>query len=226
MWRVACALRHQVRDHHGHARRGRRQRHRQRDRPGARAAARERGSRRALPQRHDRHLQHRLGRLLLQHERAADPVLLGQRDAPADHADHPHDPARRVHRLHAFAERRARQPPAGRPLHLGRRQGRRRSGDVPGAADGPERRQHLAGQEDLLRWLDHRHRRHHDRRRLHHRLPPRGDQRGHGRGRVDRLRLALQVAGRQRPGPARGHVQDVGPGRRRRARAPTRRRAA
>ena len=41
----------------------------------------------------------------------------------------------------------------GRPLHLGGRQGRGRPEHVPGAADGPERRQHVAGQEDLLRRL-------------------------------------------------------------------------
>ena len=66
-----------------------------------------------------------------------------------------------------------------------------------------------------------RHRRHDDRRRLHHRLHPRRDQHGHGRGRLDRLRLAVPVAGRQRPGPARGHAEDLGAGRLRgRARLP------
>ena len=50
----------------------------------------------------------------------ADPVLLGpRRDAAPRHADHPHDAAGRLHRLHADARRRPRQPPAGRPLHLG-----------------------------------------------------------------------------------------------------------
>ena len=44
--------------------------------------------------------------------------------------------------------------------------------DVPGAADGPERARHLAGQEGLLRRQHGRHRRHDDRRRLHHRLHP------------------------------------------------------
>ena len=72
------ALRRQVRRHHGHPRRGRRQRRRHRDRAGARAAARERGPRRALPLGHRRHLQPRPRRLLLQPERAADAVLLGR----------------------------------------------------------------------------------------------------------------------------------------------------
>ena len=35
------------------------------------------------------------------------------------HADHPHDAAGRLHRLHADARRRPRQPPAGRPHDLG-----------------------------------------------------------------------------------------------------------
>ena len=39
---------------------------------------------------------------------------------------------------------------------------------------------------------------------------PRGDQHGRGRGRVDRLRLAVPVAGRQRPGPSRGHARRSG----------------
>ena len=55
---------------------------------------------------------------------------------------------------------------------------------------------------------------------------PGGDQHGHGRGRLDRLRLAVQVAGRQRPGPSRGHAEDLGAGRLRGRLAPTRRRAA
>ena len=84
---------------------------------------------------HRRHLQPRPRRLLLQHERAADPVLLGPgRDAAPDHADHPHDAARHLHRLHADARRRPRQPPAGRPLHLGGRARRGRPDDVPRAA--------------------------------------------------------------------------------------------
>ena len=56
-------------------------------------------------------------------------------------------------------------------------------------------------------------------------LPDR-DQHGHGRGRLDGLRLAVPVAGRQRPGPGRGHAQDLGAGRLRGRRARTRRRAA
>ena len=75
--RLARPLRHPLRDHHGHARRGRRQRRRLRDRPRPRAPARERGPRRALPVGHGRHLQPRPDRLLLQHERAADPDVLG-----------------------------------------------------------------------------------------------------------------------------------------------------
>ena len=46
----------------------------------------------------------------------------------------------------------------------------------PEQLTGPERAQHLAGQEGLLRRPHRRHRRHDDRRRLHHRLPPRRDQ--------------------------------------------------
>ena len=104
-------------------------------RAGARAAARERGPRRALPLGHGRHLLPRPRRLLLQHERAAVAVLLGPgRDAAPDHADHPHDAAGDLHRLHAVARRRPRPPPAGRPLHLGGRQGGGRPDDVPGAA--------------------------------------------------------------------------------------------
>ena len=53
---------------------------------------------------HGRHLQPRQGRLLLQPERAADPVLLGpRRHAEPRHADHPHDEAGHLHRLHADA---------------------------------------------------------------------------------------------------------------------------
>ena len=70
--RLAPALRRPLRDHHGHARRGRRQRRRHGDRARPRPAARERGPRRALPLGHGRHLQPRPRRLLLQHERAAD----------------------------------------------------------------------------------------------------------------------------------------------------------
>ena len=44
-----------------------------------------------------------------------------------------------------------RQPPAGRPLHLGGRQGGRRPDDVPRAAARPARAAHVAGQEGLLR---------------------------------------------------------------------------
>ena len=214
--RLASALRRQVRDHHGHPRRGRRQRRRHRDRPGARPAPRERGPRRALPLGHGRHLQPRPRRLLLQPERAADPVLLGPgRDAAPRHADHPHDAARDLHRLHPDAGRRPRQPPAGRPLHLGGRQGGRRSGHVPGAAHRPERAEHLAGQEDLLRRQHGGHGRDDRLGRLHHRLHARRDQQRHRRRRVDRLRVPLRVAARQRPGPARGQQEDLGAGPRR-----------
>ena len=47
--------------------------------------------------------------------------------------------------------RRPRQPPAGRPLHLGGHARRGRPDHVPRPADGPARAQHLAGQEGLLR---------------------------------------------------------------------------
>ena len=225
--RLASALRRQVRDHHGHPRRGRRQRRRHRDRPGARPAARERGPRRALPLGHGRHLQPRPRRLLLQPERAADAVLLGPgRDAAPRHADHPHDAAGHLHRLHADARRRPRQPPAGRPLHLGGRQGRGRPDDVPGAADRAERAR-APGRS--------------------RRSSPAAATAGtggtttaadcttgfiaapatrHRRGRLDGLRLAVPVARRQRPGHARGHAEDLGAGRLRGRVAPTRRRAA
>ena len=95
----------------------------------------------------------------------------------------------------------------------------------PEQLTGPNALSHLAGQEGLLR-----------RRRNAGTggtttaadcttgfTPPRARQR---RGRVDRLRLAVPVAGRQRPGPARGHAEDLGAGRLRGRRAPIRRRAA
>ena len=40
-------------------------------------------------------------------------------------AGHQGDPARHLHRVHAHSRRRARQPSAGGPLHLGRRAGGR-----------------------------------------------------------------------------------------------------
>ena len=67
-------------------------------------------------------------------------VLLGpRRHAAPRHADHPHDAAGHLHRLHADARRRPRQPPAGRPLHLGGHARRGRPDDVPRPADGPAR---------------------------------------------------------------------------------------
>ena len=209
--RLARALRRPLRDHPGHARRGRRQRGRHGARAGARAAARERGPRRALPLRHGRPVLPRPGRLLLQHERAAVGVLLGRGgDAAADHADHPHDAAGGLHRLHAVAVRRPRPPPAGRPLHLGGRQGGRRPRDVPRAAARPRRARHVAGQEGVLRRQHAGQRRHDDRAALHDRLHARRAQ--HRRRRLDRLRLALRLAAPQRPGPAGRHPEDLGAG--------------
>ncbi len=49
--------------------------------------------------------------------------------------------------------------------------------------------------------------------RLHHRLRPREHEHEHGRGRLDRLRLAVRLAGRERPGQAGGHAEDLGAGR-------------
>ena len=105
--------------------------------------------------------------------------------------------------------------------------GRGRPDDVPGPADRAARAQHVAGQEGLLRRQHRRHRRHDDRRRLHDRLhPDAGHEPRHRRGRVDGLRLAVPLAGRQRPGQAGGHAEDLGAGRVRGQLAPTRRRAA
>ena len=80
--------------------------------------------------------------------------------------------AGRLHRLHADARRRPRQPPAGRPLHLGGHARRGEPVDVPRPAHGAARAQHVAGQEDLLRRQHRRNRRHDHRRRLHDRLHP------------------------------------------------------
>ena len=55
---------------------------------------------------------------------------------------------------------------------------------------------------------------------------PTPDEPRHRRGRVDGLRLAVPVAGRQRPGPARRARRRSGRRSRPRARRPTRRRAA
>ena len=55
------------------------------------------------------------------------------------------------------------------------------------------------------------HRRYDDRRELHHRLHP--DRPGHRRGRVDRLRLAVQVAGREPAGTAGRDGEDLAAGR-------------
>ncbi len=97
----------------------------------------------------------------------------------------------------------------------------------PEQLTGPNALSHVAGQEGLLRRLDHA-------APAAPRPPPtappasvaRRRPTGQRRGRLDGLRLAVQVAGRQRPGPARGHGQDVGAGRLRGRVAPTRRRAA
>ena len=120
------------------------------DRTGARLAAGERGLRRALQ---------RSGTIdifnidsvdfFYNHERTAHQVSFwGNETLPADHADHPHDATRRVHRLHALAERRARQPPAGRALHLGRGQGRAPRPCFPEQRTGRSP-QPLAGEEDF-----------------------------------------------------------------------------
>ena len=95
----------------------------------------------------------------------------------------------------------------------------------PEQLEGPERAQHLAGQEGLLRRQHRRHGRHDGLGRLHHRLHPRRDQPRHRRRRVDRLRVALRVAARQRAGPARGQRR-AGSRSPSRARPRTRRRAA
>ena len=79
----------------------------------------------------------------------------------------------RLHRLHADARRRPRQPPAGRAATSGRASRRRPTRACSrSSSTGPERAQHVAGQEGLLRRQHRRHRRHDDGRRLHDRLPP------------------------------------------------------
>ena len=94
------------------------------------------------------------GRLLLQHQRAADPVLLGHRDAAPDHADHPHDPAGHLHRVHAL-----RSTPATATTSMAGRyiwEGVKAAADptmFPEQLTGPNALQHLAGQEGLLRRL-------------------------------------------------------------------------
>ena len=70
------------------------------------------------------------------------------------------------------------------------------------------------------------HRRHDRLARLHHRLHARRHEPRHRRGRVDGLRLAVPLAGGQRPGQARRLAEDLGAGRTARARRRTRRRAA
>ena len=70
--------------------------------------------------------------------------------AAARDADHPHDPAGRLHRLHSDVRRRPRPPPGGRPLHLGRRPRGRRPDHVPRAAARAERARHVAGEEGHL----------------------------------------------------------------------------
>ena len=77
--------------------------------------------------------------------------------------------------------------------------------DVPGAAHRAARARHVAGQEDLLRRQHGRHGGHDDVGRLHDRLHPdaRHEPR-HGRGRLDRLRLAVPLAGRELQGRPAG----------------------
>ena len=156
-------------------------------------------------------------RLLLQPERARDAVLLGpRRDARPRHADHPHDAAGRLHRLHADARRRPRQPPVGRPHDLGGHATRRPNPSLfPDQLDGPHALEHVAGQEDLLRRQHRRHRRHDDGRRLHDRLHP------DARARTSTPSSGvwtgydspyLWPAG-QRPGQAGRHAEDLGAGR-------------
>ena len=102
----------------------------------------------------------------------------------------------------------------GRPLHLGGRQGRGRPDDVPGAArPGPNALSTWqvkkvfsggarAGAGGTTTAAD-----------CTTGFAPGGDQHRHRRRRLDRLRLAVPVAGRQRPGPSRGHAEDLGAGR-------------
>ena len=71
-----------------------------------------------------------------------------------------------------------------------------------------------------------RHGRHDHVGRLHHRLHAGRDEPRHGRRRLDRLRLAVRVAARQRPGPARRQQEDLGAGPRRGHAPRTPRRAA
>ena len=86
-------------------------------------------------------------------------------------------------------------------------------GMFPEQLRGPAQALDLAGEEGLLGRLDGRHRRDDHRARLHDRLRPREHEHEHGRGRLDRLRLAVRLAGRERPGQARGHAEDLGAGR-------------
>ena len=145
------------------------------DRPGARPAPRERGPRRALPLGHGRHLQPRhastssttRARPLTQFFWGHDETLRPR------HADHPHDPAGRLHRLHADARRRPRQPPAGRPHDLGGhatpRPTRRCS---PSSSPGPHALSTWQVKKVFSGGSTAGTRRHDDRRRLHHRLHP------------------------------------------------------
>ena len=210
MRRLARQVRRPVRHHHAHPRRGRLQLRRRRGRSGSRPASRERGPRLPLPVGHPRHLQHRRGRLLLQHQRRPHRGGLGLRAHPAPgRARDPPDPAGRAGRLLAVDGRRPRQPPVRRSRDLGGGGHGGRSDQVPGAADRARRRRHLAGQDDHLRRRDHRNRWHHGP-RLQRRLHARGGEPVHGGGHLERLRLPLHLVRGQRPGQARRVGHDVG----------------
>ena len=148
-----------------------------------------------------------------------------RRDAAAGHADHPHDPAGDLHRLHAVAQRRPRQPPAGRPLHLGGRPGGGRPDDVPRAAaraaqaldTGRSRRSSPAAASAGTGGTT-----------TAPTAPPassRVDQPRHGGRRLDRLRLAVSTGRPATSRASRRARRRSGRRSRRRARAPTRRRA-
>ena len=159
--RLAPALRHPLRDHHGHARRGRRQRRRHRDRPAL-------GLRR---ENEDRVAHYRSGTVDIFNLDRVD--FFYNQSAPLTQFFWGHDETlRRVMRVIRMT-----QPDiyigftptlgAGHGNHqqAGRFiwEGMLAAADpthVPGSADGPARAQHLAGQEGLLRRQHRRHRRH------------------------------------------------------------------
>ena len=106
---------------------------------------------------------------------------------------------------------------------------------VKAAADPNMFPEQLTGPNALSTWqvkkvfsggVDRRHRRHHDRRRLHHRLPPRGDQLDTVAGVWTGYDSPYLWPAGNVQGQARGHAEDLGAGRLRGRRAPTRRRAA